>query len=117
MAKQKKCKVCKEAFTPRWSTLETVCSPKCAYKNKKPTNKVSDSMRKKLSTYSKIKKSYMEVYPNCERCDKPATEIHHKAGRIGNLLTDINHFMSTCRDCHNYIHENPKENKKWLYSI
>ncbi len=36
--KQKSCKQCGELFTPMYSTIQPVCSPKCAVKYNKPTN-------------------------------------------------------------------------------
>jgi predicted HNH restriction endonuclease len=31
--------------------------------------------------------------------------VHHKAGRVGKLLTDPTHFLSICRNCHAYLHD------------
>ncbi len=37
-------------------------------------------------------------------------------GRNGERLLDVDYFMAVCRDCHQYIHNNPKESREkgWL---
>jgi hypothetical protein len=35
-----------------------------------------------------------------------ATQIHHKRGRVGSLLTDQRYFMAVCNDGHHWIHTN-----------
>ncbi len=93
----------------------------------------SKSAKEKRATYSKAKKEYMEGRKNpnhCERCEGlfgiKFLDLHHKAGRAGSSpnhegemernLTNKATFMAICRDCHNWIHENPKESRKmgWL---
>ena len=49
-------------------------------------------------------------------CKRIATEIHHKASKIGKLYTDINNFLAVCRNCHTWIEENPKEAKELGFS-
>lgn len=38
-------------------------------------------------------------------CNIHATDIHHMAGRLGELLTNPNYFLPVCRQCHQYLHE------------
>lgn len=47
-----------------------------------------------------------KAHQKCERCGKPATEIHHKNGRVKWLLIYEPWWMSTCRNCHNWIETN-----------
>ena len=45
----------------------------------------------------------------CQVCRKrPATEVHHKTGRIGGDLLDSRYFMGVCSPCHRRIHDNPE---------
>lgn len=45
----------------------------------------------------------------CEVCgEEAATQVHHKAGREGDDLTDINKFLGTCDGCQRHVHENPE---------
>jgi len=69
--------------------------------------------------YKKLRAEYLEENQNCERCiNTPAAEIHHKAGRNGERLLFVPHFMAVCRNCHLYIHANPMESyeRGWLIS-
>ena len=57
--------------------------------------------------YKKARREYLEENPYCQRCGKMATDIHHKKGRMGELLIDKTFFMSACRPCHIFIEEHP----------
>lgn len=35
-------------------------------------------------------------------------DIHHKKGKIGDLLIDTRHFLPVCRACHEFIETNPE---------
>lgn len=49
----------------------------------------------------------MALHPQCERCKtKKATDLHHKAGRVGQWLCRYEYFAALCRQCHDGIHEN-----------
>lgn len=43
----------------------------------------------------------------------PATQVHHKRGRIGALLNDERHWMGVCDDCHKWMHTFPAKAKEW----
>ena len=57
--------------------------------------------------YAKLRGTYLYEHPHCQAklkdCTIFATEIHHKAGRIGELLTNTEHFCPICRNCHDYV--------------
>ena len=57
--------------------------------------------------YAKLRVEYLQSHSACEArlpvCTGLATEIHHKAGRIGELLTNTEHFCPICRNCHDYV--------------
>lgn len=97
---------------------------KCKHHDTKPPkplkrtklNLVSNKQAKELRDYRKKREEYLNAHPNCEVCGRPATDIHHKAGRIGKLLTDILNFLAVCRPCHTRIETNPKWAKEKGYS-
>lgn len=75
--------------------------------------------RKQEREYSRLRKDHLKAYPRCGVCTHPgASEIHHKAGREGDLLTDTSEFMSVHPPCHRWIHANPAAARKrgWLKS-
>lgn len=98
---------------------------------KKPSRikPVSEKRKEENSLYSLARQLWLWLHPICEfkGCQAPATEIHHKKGRIGylddwarqhniSLLIDIRKFMATCHD-HHVINENdPEFAKKEGYS-
>ncbi len=61
--------------------------------------------------YRVVRAGYMEKHPTCQHpgCMAPATDIHHRKGRIGDLLVDTRWFMSVCRPHHLHIHAHPLE--------
>lgn len=60
--------------------------------------------------YKKLSKTFLKTNPICEvkDCGKPSSDTHHRAGRIGNLLTDTALFMAVCRKHHKQITDNSK---------
>ena len=83
--------------------------------------KVSKKQSANLRQYKKVREAYLESNPNCEAklngCTFESTEIHHKKGRIGNLLQDDTYFLAVCRNCHHYIELNPIEAKEKGFSL
>jgi hypothetical protein len=70
---------------------------------------VSDKMLVSLREYRLVRDLYMDEYTICEHpeCSSPSTELHHKKGRIGNLLTDSRYFCALCHDHHEWSEKNP----------
>ena len=64
---------------------------------------------------------YLAKNPYCEikhdGCTYNATQIHHKKGRIGDLLNDKEYFCATCDNCHRWAELNPKEAKEKGFSL
>lgn len=83
--------------------------------------KVSKKQASKLNVYLKLRASYLTAHSYCQaktdNCSYNSTEIHHRRGRIGNDLTDVNYFLAVCRNCHNWIEDNPKEAKELGFSV
>lgn len=73
-------------------------------------------MASKLKVYSKLRKKYLEDYPNCMIYPHlKSTDIHHMRGRIGDLLCDTSWWMALSREAHSWIHDNPKEAREKGY--
>jgi hypothetical protein len=69
--------------------------------------------------YIKLRDWYLEENPICEvkGCHSHSVDVHHKKGRIGELLTDFRYFLAVCRPHHNYIEHHPEESKAHGYSL
>jgi len=78
---------------------------------KKSFKPISDKRVEQLAKYRTRRDKYLKENPICEvkGCNKKTTNLHHKAGRIGEMLYDVQYFMACCSECHpKKIHENPK---------
>lgn len=80
-----------------------------------------DSIKRKTQKYEylRVRKQFLEsiIFCQVKSCKGLATEVHHKKGRIGKLLTDMRHFLGVCRECHNKIELNPIWAKENGYSL
>jgi len=121
----KNCKICDRELVQYGNKIPIVCSKQCEYiykrekdldKPRKAIKKVSDKRKTQEKMYKLLRQKHLILSPNCERCNSTATEIHHTNGREGERLNDNTYFLSVCRNCHTYIHNNPKEarEKGWL---
>jgi hypothetical protein len=46
---------------------------------------------------------------------RQGTSLHHRAGRNGYNM--FRYFTSLCRECHEWIHDNPSEAKRRKYIL
>jgi 5-methylcytosine-specific restriction endonuclease McrA len=68
----------------------------------------SDKRAVQEKEYKVLRDQFLEDNPTCQACHfKQADQVHHKAGRIGKLLTDVDYFMACCGTCHQFIEMNP----------
>ncbi len=95
-----------------------ICGTKPENKAQKPIARVSKKRLKQEYDYKKLRDAYLLIFPKCEvhNCDNKSSQIHHRQGRIGALLTDVNHFLAVCEPCHKYIELNPIWSKEQGYS-
>jgi hypothetical protein len=95
-----------------------ICGVKPQKKKPEPIAKRSKKRAKQERDYEKVRDAYLTVFPICEvhNCGMKSKDVHHKRGRIGSLLTDINYFMAVCRKCHSYIELHPEWAKIQGYS-
>lgn len=81
-------------------------------KPKRKKKRQQSKRREENQVYLGQRDEYLKAHPVCQVCDADlATQVHHSAGRIKNLLTNPNYFFAVCRSCHEHIHANPK----WAY--
>lgn len=77
-------------------------------KSKGRLRNASTKRQREYKEYTQVRNTYLTLHPICERCKKSkATDIHHKAGRVGKWLCRHEFFAATCRPCHDEIHANP----------
>lgn len=127
--KQKKCKVCRELFTPR-NTLQVACSPGCALDHAQgiKAKEYKAQAREKKARFlesdarfqkAKAQKSFNEfirirdAHLGCVSCDKPADwggqwhAGHYKTvGARPDLRFDENNCHKQCSVCNNYLSGN-----------
>ncbi len=77
----------------------------------------SKKRKKQVREYKKIKIQFLEDNPLCEVCGGRASDLHHKLGRMGDMLTEVKYFLSVCREDHIKIELNPKWAKEKGYSL
>jgi len=95
---------------------------KCFYswfESPEPIKKISNKRKIENKEYLKVRKLFLEslIFCQVKGCKGLATEVHHKKGRIGKLLTDIRYFLGVCRECHNKIELEPNWAKENGYSL
>lgn len=116
------CKFC-------WNKRQAMTKGVAKWNVKKITNKPykpipsrSHKRKKQESLYARLRREFLLSSPHCQanlpnKCTRQATDVHHKAGRIGNLLNDTKHWLAVCRACHDWIELNPIEAKELGFSI
>jgi len=86
-------------------------------KAKKPIKAVSKGMTEKLKEYTRLKKEFLvgkicPIYPHLKCVD-----IHHRAGRTGDLLLDTRYWLAVSRKGHVKIELNPRWARENNYSL
>lgn len=76
----------------------------------------SKKRQKEYEEYNRIRPIFLEG-KICPITKRPATEIHHKKGKIGKLLCDQRYFLGVTREGHEWIENNPEEAYRLGYSI
>jgi hypothetical protein len=76
----------------------------------------SKKMDKNMVIYNKLRKQFLKDNPICPVTGEPATDIHHKRGRLGKLLLDQKFWLAVSRKGHKAIEANPEWAKKMGFS-
>lgn len=82
----------------------------------------SPKRAKEEQEYSIRRKEFLSKNCMCQAhipgvCRGQATDVHHKAGRVGDLLLNILYWLAACRACHEWIEMHPKEAKEMGFSL
>lgn len=88
----------------------------------KPIAPRSQKRSKEERLYTAKRIIFLSEKPMCEACipgicTHNSTDVHHKKGRIGELLLNILYWLSVCRACHDWIETHPKEAVELGFSI
>lgn len=78
-------------------------------RSSKPIRRVSKVRRTRLTRYAELRLEFLREHLWCEvgDCKKPSTQVHHKAGRLGQRLLDFENCMAICFSHHRYLHDHP----------
>ena len=112
-----KLKICTECDNEKviWKAVgktDKYCK-ECWYRIKKPKgiNKIKPSNFLKLDDYSKKRVAFLALHNHCKAklvtCTGLASEIHHSKGRISENFLCIDTWVPICRNCHDYLENNP----------
>jgi len=109
-------KYCKTCWSCRNSTST---KPKLS---SKPIRNRSPKRAKQEGEYSKEAKAFKEEHPFCQAClpgicTGKTHDVHHKAGRVADLLLDQEYWLAVCRQCHEWIETHPIEARDLGYSV
>lgn len=121
-AKLKKCAGCEELKHIWKSSGKDKYCKSCWYNIEKPKSisPVSTKRRVEMDEYSKKRTAFLIVKSKCEakliECTGIATDVHHKAGRIGDNYLKISTWLAVCRNCHSFIELNPDAAKELGFS-
>tara|TARA_R110000772_G_scaffold208514_1_gene319071 strand:+ start:129 stop:533 length:405 start_codon:yes stop_codon:yes gene_type:complete len=84
--------------------------------NTVPIQAVSQKKKKKDEEYSKLRRRFLEEHSLCRikitsQCSNTATDVHHMYSGNDRMTFYLiqSTWLPVCRNCHNWIHENPKK--------
>ena len=120
--KLKKCAGC-EQMKHIWKShgKEKYCK-ECWYNIEKPKSisPVSAKRRGEMDKYSQLREAFLVAKPHCEAklqgCTGKSTDVHHKAGRVGDNYLKVGTWLALCRNCHSWIELNSEEAKELGFS-
>lgn len=72
-----------------------------------PLPRVSAKRARDNRTYSVLRREFLTTHPFCQVCSLAATDVHHRRGRVGADLLDVDHWSALCRECHRLVTERP----------
>jgi hypothetical protein len=86
-----------------------------------PIKSRSKKETERLRRYNRAREIVMEAAQGmCEaatmRCVGPAGQVHHRKGRDGDLVDNVDYLIAVCYACHDYIHSHPHESyeRGWM---
>lgn len=121
-AKLKKCAGCSQLKHIWKSHKKDKYCKECWYTIEKPKSisPVSKKRQGEMDEYSKRRLAFLALHTSCQAklvsCTGKATDVHHKAGRVGDDYLNMNKWLAVCRSCHGWIENNPQEAKELGFS-
>ena len=89
-------------------------------KRGKRVNPRSEKMTEAMEAYKPLRDLFLMRHRECQvrarGCTRWTQDLHHRKGRLGELLLDEAWFAACCRSCHSYVHEHGEWARKngWL---
>ena len=117
-AKLKMCAGCNQLKHIWKSHKKDKYCKECWYTTQKPKSisPVSAKRRVEMDEYSKKRLAFLALHTSCQAklvgCTSKATDIHHKAGRVGENYLNMSTWLAVCRPCHTWIETNPEAAKE-----
>lgn len=130
---ERKLKICCNCEQPKviWKAHEGCKYCQSCWQKQSPITKVikprqriapkSEKRMKEEKIYLGKRIIFLNKYPMCKAhlpgiCTNQATDVHHKAGRAGDLYLDVTFWLPVCRTCHSWIETHPKEAREVGFS-
>jgi AMMECR1 domain-containing protein len=116
--KLKKCAGCSQLKHIWKSDKKDKYCKECWYTIEKPKSiaPVSKKRQVAMDEYSKRRLAFLSLHQFCQAklvgCTGSSTDVHHKAGRVGDNYLNMNTWLAVCRNCHSWIETNPIEAKE-----
>ena len=83
-----------------------------------PLRRTSKKRAAQIKVYSRLRREFIRTHLFCDVCKQHiATQIHHKDGREGKMLSDSTKWLTLCFWCHRKIHDEPKWAREQGYLI
>jgi hypothetical protein len=120
--KLKKCAACNQLKHIWKSHKKDKYCKECWYTIEKPKSisPVSKKRQGEMDTYTKQRLAFLALFVQCQAklpaCTGFSTDVHHKAGRVGDNYLKMSTWMAVCRSCHSYIETHPDEAKELGFS-
>lgn len=108
-------KICKQC----WNGVKTTKAKPTAVKRVLPSHSFKRSKEEMLYTAKRI--IFLNEHSMCEAhlpgCLNVSQQVHHKKGRISELLLDTKYWLAVCDSCHKWIEANSKLAKEMGFSL
>lgn len=102
--------------TMRSTMRITSVTPNKPLQRTKPIKMVSDKQAKINAAYKVLRDAFMKAHPVCmagwSNCTQYSEQVHHMAGRTGDLMLDSSKWVAVCPTCHQEIELAPLKAKK-----
>jgi len=121
--KKRQCKNpdCSNEFN-QYNSLQSYCSPACQLAHKKPIKIKRESEKHKAQkiVYDKLRELFLKRPENSicfiEGCNKVATTIEHRAGRIGSNYLNTTTWAGCCWEHNTELENNPELSHEYQLS-